>query len=292
MSAPNGSPPEDLPAIGRLAGTPTPTLGRAWLWIPILTLLAAALALAASGRHVDVFLWINRLSHGTGPHIWMMLTSLSDGVVTAALLFPWVRRYPRQVFALLVAGLAFTLFSVAVKEGLNLPRPGRALPDGWVTIIGPDYGKRSFPSGHTAMAFAAAGVLGLSQPRAAIRLAWLAAASLLGLSRIVVGVHWPLDVLIGAAMGWAAVPVGFAAARRWAWGYGRTAQRLYGAVMFLACMVIFFPYCGFPEIIWAQRALAGTLIAFGLREYRQLLRSPASAATESPAPAAAPPPAP
>jgi membrane-associated phospholipid phosphatase len=57
----------------------------------------------------------------------------------------------------------------------------------------------SFPSGHTAVIFAVATVVSLVWRR----LAWpaFAVAALVGLSRVLVGAHWPSDVLAGAWLG-------------------------------------------------------------------------------------------
>ena len=69
----------------------------------------------------------------------------------------------------------------------------------------------SFPSGHTAASFAAAGAL-----RAAGSRMWLPSlvlAVLIAFSRLYLYVHWPSDVLVGAVLGWA---LGYAA--RWLLG--------------------------------------------------------------------------
>lgn len=58
---------------------------------------------------------------------------------------------------------------------------------------------RSFPSGHTAAAFAFAGAAGRQVPAASVPLHGLAA--LVGYSRVHTGVHYPVDVLAGAAIG-------------------------------------------------------------------------------------------
>lgn len=57
----------------------------------------------------------------------------------------------------------------------------------------------SFPSGHTAVIFALAAAVALIWRR----LAWpsFALATLVGLSRILIGAHWPSDVLAGAWVG-------------------------------------------------------------------------------------------
>lgn len=78
----------------------------------------------------------------------------------------------------------------------------------------------SFPSGHTASAFAAAGVLWQRSPK------WCGAAALLvavliALSRIYLGVHYPSDVLGGALIGsgiaWLVVKLYKVAQNRLSW---------------------------------------------------------------------------
>ena len=66
-------------------------------------------------------------------------------------------------------------------------------------VVGKQPGSWSFPSGHTATAFAAAVVVQDTWTRATPLVYWLAAVT--GLSRIYVGVHYPGDVLSGAACG-------------------------------------------------------------------------------------------
>ncbi len=57
----------------------------------------------------------------------------------------------------------------------------------------------SFPSGHTAVAFAGAFVLSRVAPRA--RVVWWSLAAIIAYSRIYLGVHYPLDVVAGAGAG-------------------------------------------------------------------------------------------
>jgi undecaprenyl-diphosphatase len=61
------------------------------------------------------------------------------------------------------------------------------------------YADASFPSGHATTAFATAVLLTLWYPRWAG--AWLGLAALVGLSRVVLGSHFPSDVLAGALLG-------------------------------------------------------------------------------------------
>jgi undecaprenyl-diphosphatase len=57
----------------------------------------------------------------------------------------------------------------------------------------------SFPSGHAATAFAAAALVATLQPR--LRVPVYGVAVLVALSRVYLGVHFPLDVVFGAVLG-------------------------------------------------------------------------------------------
>jgi undecaprenyl-diphosphatase len=66
-------------------------------------------------------------------------------------------------------------------------------------LIPPPLTMYSFPSGHTATAFAAAVVLVYGSP--GIGLLALLAATLIGFGRMATGVHYPTDVIAGALLG-------------------------------------------------------------------------------------------
>lgn len=57
----------------------------------------------------------------------------------------------------------------------------------------------SFPSGHTAVSFAAAAAITLGAPE--IGLFALVLAALVGFGRVAVGVHYPSDIFVGALVG-------------------------------------------------------------------------------------------
>jgi undecaprenyl-diphosphatase len=76
------------------------------------------------------------------------------------------------------------------------PRPFLILE---ITPLIDQASKGSFPSGHAAFYFALAGMIFLMNKKAG----WyfFAGALLIGAARIFVGVHWPLDILGGLAVG-------------------------------------------------------------------------------------------
>jgi len=77
----------------------------------------------------------------------------------------------------------------------------------------------SFPSGHTATAFALAAVIARRYPR--LRLPLYALASLIALSRIALGSHYPSDIvggaIVGIAVGWLLTSGGPMAMRKRRW---------------------------------------------------------------------------
>jgi undecaprenyl-diphosphatase len=100
--------------------------------------------------------------------------------------------------ALLTALTTFAADSLAfaVKDATSRTRPFEAHPQ-----IHPLYvvHSSSFPAGHAATAFAGAVILSAAARRFAPYFAGLAV--LIGFSRVYVGVHYPTDVLAGAALG-------------------------------------------------------------------------------------------
>jgi undecaprenyl-diphosphatase len=89
----------------------------------------------------------------------------------------------------------------------------------WIARTRPHYDpaipvptSHSFPSGHAASSFAAATVISVLEPRLRVPAFVLAAA--IAFSRVYNGVHWPSDVLVGAAVGVATALLLLAAVRR------------------------------------------------------------------------------
>lgn len=117
--------------------------------------------------------------------------------VMAVALKPW-----QPAVGVLVAGLLGWGGAKVLKEIVGRGRPvelmdARSLDisGGYAAITGAGY-----PSGHTTVAFAVATVVAAWVPRRYRWLPWVTAA-LVGVARVHVAAHFPLDVIGGAALG-------------------------------------------------------------------------------------------
>jgi undecaprenyl-diphosphatase len=117
--------------------------------------------------------------------------------VVVALVLAVLWRKPWLFVAVLCVDAAVDLLSYGMRDWIGRRRPPLVYPEPKPLVHVPHSG--SFPSGHAATAFACATVLAWWDRRLAVPAFVMAA--LIAWSRVYVGVHWPLDVLGGAALG-------------------------------------------------------------------------------------------
>lgn len=103
-------------------------------------------------------------------------------------------------WSLFKAGFPATLAALCLKVLIGRARPDGA-PSGWLNFdpFAADASFQSFPSAHAALA----GALAVSAMRLAPRQSWLwlSLAGLIALSRVLLGDHWPSDVIAGLSLG-------------------------------------------------------------------------------------------
>lgn len=106
------------------------------------------------------------------------------------------RLLPLAALAASASFLVATALNAMLKGLFERSRPPEAIG---IHALVPVPGSPSFPSGHAMTAFATAGAVAVLAPR--LRWPLLALASVIGFSRVYLGVHFWLDVLAGAALG-------------------------------------------------------------------------------------------
>ena len=152
--------------------------------------------------------WI--VAHRTGWLDWLSILLSRIGTIGAvwiviAVVIATVQRRPSLLVAVVVADWAADLLASLGKAVIPRHRP-------FVHQLGPPATTHSFPSGHSATSFACATVLATFQPR--LRVPLFVLATLIALSRLYNGDHFPLDVLAGALLGVATALLLLAGARR------------------------------------------------------------------------------
>jgi membrane-associated phospholipid phosphatase len=192
-----------------------------WIWGPIL-LVAAAVVFPFDG-------WIARsvesLEDGLPGDVVRELEALQQFgqgawivLVAAALvsLQPW---RARRLLDLAAAALMTSLIGLGLKMLIGRPRPTFDEP---LVLLGPfrryvvseEAGLRhawelwapissdlwSMPSSHTASAMAVGAFVARMQPR--LTLLMVVLVSIVAIARVLLGAHYPSDVLVGASVGW------------------------------------------------------------------------------------------
>jgi undecaprenyl-diphosphatase len=145
---------------------------------------------------------IHGLPHSAmGDHYVSLVSDLGQGIgwvaAGAAMALLGGRRGRRAGLAIVFAALGTSyLVQEVIKPVARRKRPfvGRE-----VVVVGIKPEDASFPSGHTASSFAAATALSSFYPKA--RPLAFALATLVGISRVHLGHHFPSDVAIGSVIG-------------------------------------------------------------------------------------------
>lgn len=224
----------------------------------------------------DVFLAINALWANV-PSLAHNLTQLGDVSVLFAFLLCFVLIVPRLWEALIASSLLSFVLCQGLKMLFSMPRPARVFGEGFNIIGEKLMGSNSLPSGHSVTIFTILSVLFIAfMPRAMkykvpFIIGIVLLGVLVGLSRVGVGAHYPLDVLVGALLGCVCGVCGVfvvSKMRILTWLTSRHALLLF-ALLGALCVVIMLQHINSHSLIISYLALLSALIClfYILRAY-------------------------
>lgn len=158
-----------------------------------------------SGFNLAGFRIINDLAGHFGWLDWFMIFSaqwLGYLIILWVIWWAFKNKPDFKKIVLLSIGsgvMARYVFVGAIRYFVYSPRPFLILEK--VNHLINHEASSSFPSGHTSFYFALATGIYFINKKAGLWL--LILAGLIGFARIYTGVHWPLDIIAGAILGWA-----------------------------------------------------------------------------------------
>ncbi|MFP7654257.1 phosphatase PAP2 family protein [Chryseobacterium proteolyticum] len=156
----------------------------------------------------ETFLYFN-LQLSKFPLLMYNLTQLGDALIILSLCTALIVYAPKIWESLIFASLVSALLCCPFKWLFKIPRPAAILEKDSFIIIGKTYvGNNSLPSGHAITVFTVLTVLlwALLPKNTTRRIIWITLmvgiGTLLSLSRVGVGAHHLLDVMIGSIIGY------------------------------------------------------------------------------------------
>ncbi len=148
--------------------------------------------------NIRLFLIINGFRSKFLDFFFLNITHLGSGYIVIPLTVILYFVEKERIWPVVVAHVLSGVTVQVIKSFFRVQRPAALLER--VYVIGKAHHHRSFPSGHTATAMALFYVLSYDQILI-VKFAFFLMAFLVGYSRVYIGVHFPLDVFVGALLG-------------------------------------------------------------------------------------------
>jgi membrane-associated phospholipid phosphatase len=166
--------------------------------------LAGLILLFTLGKAAS-FIDLNPVHRGALDSFFIGVTFIGDGrfAILICLIYLLLRRWSRAC-QLIAAFLGSALVAQVLKNIFSMPRPKQFFPAGHYSyfIDGVTHiGFASFPSGHTTSVFALATLLAIFDSNKTWNWLYVLPAVAVGYSRIYLGQHFLVDVLVGSVIG-------------------------------------------------------------------------------------------
>ena len=145
-------------------------------------------------------------SHMGPAGLWIFLTQWGDAAVVLLVLLVLGRSSPKGAAWVLKGFLMGSVVSPLLKMWWSVPRPLMAIDPSLLNPMGnPPGSANSMPSGHALAVSTMVCLIVLMYPlllrRKALLLPLILGGLVVAFSRVVVGAHWPADVLAGVGLG-------------------------------------------------------------------------------------------
>ena len=163
----------------------------------------------------DLFFYFNsRLSKL--PNLQFNLTQLGNPIISLPLLTVFILYAPKLWDAVLTSSIIGGLLSILLKRLFAIPRPAAMFDNDSFVIIGKTLASThsSMPSGHSIIIFIIITILLFAFMPKELKLKIfltffiLTLGLIIAFSRVGIGAHYPLDVVIGSAIGYISAVVG------------------------------------------------------------------------------------
>lgn len=218
----------------------------------------------------DSFFLIN-YNLGQFPDIIYNITQLGDASIILSFLSIFILYAPKIWESLISASLASLIFSTVLKNIFQVPRPAVVLDNNCFVIIGKTaVGYASLPSGHSITVFTTFTVLlfAFMPEKLSYKILWALFIIITGLiiafTRVGVGAHYPLDVIIGSIIGYISGLIGIFVSRKykfWAWVNNRKYYPIFILLIPACCVSLISQIIGKNLIIF-YLALIGLIVPF------------------------------
>ncbi|MEZ5471734.1 MAG: phosphatase PAP2 family protein [Marinicella sp.] len=161
---------------------------------------------------INWFIALNHQLNQLPAYFWTNITKIGEAMILLPMVFLFTFSNRKAWTSIIYSIPVASLLSVALKRLSSVPRPAAIIDHSEITIIGKTLiGHTSLPSGHTITIFACSVAVLMSlypsfnsnKDKMILGL-FLFLTVMISLSRVAVGAHWPLDLIIGAACGWVA----------------------------------------------------------------------------------------
>ena len=193
-----------------------------------------------------LFLFINH-QLGSYPRFELNVTQLGDAMVLLSLLSLTFLSAPKIWEVLQASLLVSLLFSRLFKTLFHMPRPAAVIDNHEMIILGQKLsGHSSLPSGHSITVFTILTVVmyAFLPQNFKLKILWVPFMLMLGLivasSRIGVGAHFPMDVVVGCIIGYLCGVLGILIGNRYRFGAWVGSRKFFPVIILLFLAFAFF----------------------------------------------------